>query len=404
MKKRKVKIGILFGLFLVGGFYLDQAEESLNDNFSLQRNPIGGEVQNYDLILNAENVLEDYPYSLQVEPVLPDEEEIQGYFQSAKEEIENTICMGEDSVDHITEGICLRESYVDGKIAADWVFDNYDVMESDGSLIASNVPQNGILVQADVYLSGFDRQEIYHFGFTVFPPELTAAEKYLSNISKNLNKQMNQAGTQTISLPKEVEGSPLNWSLKKENYFIKILFLEIIIGCGLVFLAREQKVKERKREENQMLMDYPEIVSKIRVLTCSGMSLKYAMNRIAASYIKKRENKTLQKRVIYEAIIKMNREIQDGANEKDSLVRFGEGTGLRCYRRLVALLIEQEQKGTAGLNEKLKQEAEDAFAVRKATAKKLGEEATTKMLFPMILMLGIVMAIVIVPAIIGLDT
>ena len=46
----------------------------------------------------------------------------------------------------------------------------------------------------------------------------------------------------------------------------------------------------------------------------------------------------------------------------------------------------------------LGREAEEAFEDRKNLAKKLGEEAGTKMMIPMFLMLIIVFAIVIIPA------
>ena len=46
----------------------------------------------------------------------------------------------------------------------------------------------------------------------------------------------------------------------------------------------------------------------------------------------------------------------------------------------------------------LKLEAIQAFEERKARAKRLGEEAGTKLLLPMFLMLAIVLVIVIVPA------
>lgn len=49
----------------------------------------------------------------------------------------------------------------------------------------------------------------------------------------------------------------------------------------------------------------------------------------------------------------------------------------------------------------LEQEAEEAFEERKNSAKKLGEEAGTKLLFPMLLMLGIVIAIIMVPALLS---
>ncbi len=46
----------------------------------------------------------------------------------------------------------------------------------------------------------------------------------------------------------------------------------------------------------------------------------------------------------------------------------------------------------------LELEMNDAFEQRKTTAKRLGEEAGTKLLLPLFLLLGIVMVIVIVPA------
>ena len=56
------------------------------------------------------------------------------------------------------------------------------------------------------------------------------------------------------------------------------------------------------------------------------------------------------------------------------------------------------QTGNRGLCELLGQEAAVALEERKALAKKLGEEAGTKMLLPLIMMLGIVIAIIMVPA------
>ena len=48
------------------------------------------------------------------------------------------------------------------------------------------------------------------------------------------------------------------------------------------------------------------------------------------------------------------------------------------------------------------QESQEAFELQKNTAKKSGEEAGTKMLLPMGLLLGIVLVILIVPALAGI--
>ena len=56
-----------------------------------------------------------------------------------------------------------------------------------------------------------------------------------------------------------------------------------------------------------------------------------------------------------------------------------------------------------GLTELLKLESIQAFEERKAQAKRLGEEAGTKLLLPMFLMLAVVLVIVIVPAFLTLQ-
>ena len=51
----------------------------------------------------------------------------------------------------------------------------------------------------------------------------------------------------------------------------------------------------------------------------------------------------------------------------------------------------------------LQMEAVHAFEERKALAKRVGEEASTKLLLPMFFMLGIVLVIVIVPAFLSIQ-
>ena len=147
-----------------------------------------------------------------------------------------------------------------------------------------------------------------------------------------------------------------------------------------------------------MRLDYAEFVNKLLILLGSGMSLKQSLNRISARYLDKRQKKQTKKRFLYEELLVTNYEIQDGESEPWAYQKFGERTGLSCYHRLVRILIQNLQTGNRGLCELLGQEATVALEERKALAKKLGEEAGTKMLLPLIMMLGIVIAIIMVPA------
>ena len=131
------------------------------------------------------------------------------------------------------------------------------------------------------------------------------------------------------------------------------------------------------------------------------MSVKQAWNKISAQYCDKMQKKQQNLHPGYEEMVKTNREICDGLSERAAYQKFAERTGIPMYQRFVRLLLQNLSKGSAGLYALLEQETENAYIQRRNFAKKRGEEAGTKMLFPMVLMLAIVMAIVLVPAVVS---
>jgi hypothetical protein len=96
--------------------------------------------------------------------------------------------------------------------------------------------------------------------------------------------------------------------------------------------------------------------------------------------------------------------IRDGESESSAYRKFAERVGLGSYQRLVRILIQNLQTGSRGLCQLLEQESQNALEERKALARKLGEEAGTKMLLPLMMMLGIVIAIIMVPAMMSFQT
>ena len=67
----------------------------------------------------------------------------------------------------------------------------------------------------------------------------------------------------------------------------------------------------------------------------------------------------------------------------------------------MSLLSQNVKKGTRDLLLMMESEEQSALQVRKEIARKKGEEAGTKLLFPMMILLGVVMLIVILPAVIS---
>ena len=96
-------------------------------------------------------------------------------------------------------------------------------------------------------------------------------------------------------------------------------------------------------------------------------------------------------------------EMEEGEGERDCYERFGNRCRLQPYLKLGALLTQNLRKGSKGLSELLRIEAVNAFEERKTLARRQGEEAGTKLLVPMFLMLAVVLVIVIVPALLSVQ-
>ena len=72
--------------------------------------------------------------------------------------------------------------------------------------------------------------------------------------------------------------------------------------------------------------------------------------------------------------------------------------GLSVYKTFATLLVQNLRKGNREILDMLERESQEAFENRKRRAKILGEQAGTKLLAPMMLMLVIVFVILLYPA------
>ena len=99
-----------------------------------------------------------------------------------------------------------------------------------------------------------------------------------------------------------------------------------------------------------------------------------------------------------EEVLRLAGELKNGASEGKAYEAFGRRIGLKPYLRCAALLVSQLQKGSGAMREGLEREAALAWEMQRSRVTKKGEEAQTKLLFPMMGMLFLVMGVVMIPA------
>ena len=90
--------------------------------------------------------------------------------------------------------------------------------------------------------------------------------------------------------------------------------------------------------------------------------------------------------------------MEAGISERVAYQNMGIRCGLPCVVRFTGLLAQHMKSGAGGLKKALQDETDQALKDRRERARRLGEEAGTKLLFPMILMLILIMLIITIPA------
>lgn len=400
-KKQAVEAGIVCVIFLALAGYVEASDQKLDEDNRIARGQPGDGSSVVGLILDAEGVLEDYSYSLEIGEIPLTEEDAKRLFAEAEKEIDQSFYTDGDTADCVTHAVCMKDTYSDRMVHAKWSLDRYHAVNADGTIAEEAVSGDGELVQATAELSCGDYRESYCFGFMVYPQVKSAEEELLAHVGEAIEREQKKEKEAYLTLPREVDGYALRWTQAKEHLVVKVFLFELVILILLHFVKLEREKEKEKKRKEEMMLDYAEVVSKLLILLGSGMSLKQAWNQICTRYLDQREKRQGRERCVYEEMAAANYEIQDGESERVAYQRFGERTGLGAYYRFVRILVQNLQTGSRGLCQLLEQEAESALEERKAFARKMGEEAGTRMLLPLMMMLGIVIAIIMVPAILS---
>lgn len=317
--------------------------------------------------------------------------------QDAGENLQ-TLVLGENkTLDEVRSKLNLVSEIPNTGIRVSWELDDYEVMNLQGELRTENLTDNGTLVKLTAIMSYREEKAEVSFYACVYPPILDKSEKLLKKISEEIERLDEKTKEdENLLLPDNINGIPIIWKHGTDFRAAGLMLLGIVLTLFLYVSEQEKKKQEKKKREMQLVLDYPQMISKFTLYLGAGMTVRKAWYRICEDYEGQKEAKG--KREVYEEMIYTMHEIQGGSSEGECYERFGERCGLAQYKKFSAMLSQNLKKGTKGLTSLLDQEADNAFEERKSLARRLGEEAGTKMLIPMFLMLAVVLVMIVVPA------
>ena len=218
------------------------------------------------------------------------------------------------------------------------------------------------------------------------------AEQYLKN------KESGDRYSKEVKIPsiyktvkiKEGQEGLGNWGI-----FILVLAVCLIIPLHNYLKLRENGEKCQSEAER----DFPVIVHLLTLYMGAGLSFFSAVKRISNNYQKK-QRQGGEKKYAFERILIMEQQMNNGISQKDACYNWGIQFKTDSYQKLSLILIQSFTKGAKEAAILMEAEEREAFSRRVDKAKREGEEAATRLLFPMILLLGEVMLLVMYPALI----
>ncbi len=322
------------------------------------------------------------------------QEELIQMADEAMGRIEELILGANESFDRIAYDMHLVNSVEGYPFTVEWHTDDA-YMDYTGKLVRDMLDEPVLMELTAVLSCGSFEMErdlaVRIYSKAVQPGKEERLAREVSESEETSREQ------QDMSLPSESGSREIHWSYKRSYRGLLFLAATPVLAI-VVYYGRDRDLYQQVVDrEEQMRVDYPEIVSSLALLLGAGMTVPNAWNKIARDYRRRREEGG-GRRYAYEEMLLTIYEMESGVVQARAYERFGRRCRIPSYNKLSTMLSQNIRKGAANLPVLLKEEAADAFEERKHTARKLGEKAGTKLLVPMMMLLGITMVIIMVPA------
>lgn len=165
----------------------------------------------------------------------------------------------------------------------------------------------------------------------------------------------------------------------------------VLAGLFVWYLSESFKDKLTARRE-QILSDFPQMLSKMTLLVNSGMLLRDAWNLIA----KQGDS------VLFTEMQLTATQLDNGVPEITAYYEFAERCGVKEVRKFASMVIQGLEKGGSELTSFLKDMSEEMWAEKRNLVKRKGEKANSKLLAPTVIIFIGILFMIMAPLMAGL--
>lgn len=391
---------LLYGLLTLG----TKPDPVVSADGRIVRDGYGGEDRQLQLYVDG---LAEQAVALTVEvgARVYTEAEAKAVFTAAMAEMEDRIRGANPSLMEVRGDLRLPSWLDDSGIRLKWYSSEPELINEKGRLGPAyyELHSDGRFLSLRVRLSAGMISQEFEMPVRVLPPVQGDKMQLIRQLVREIERrEEGQRTEEFLSLPLEYEGKILHYRTGEDTGYTVLLVLGVLLAVLCYAKAQADAREQIKKREKELLLDYAEIVSKLMIFTGAGMSIRLVWERIVKDYERSRTAGKQKPRAAYEEMCRSYYQLAGGLSEGEVFREFGRRCRLQPYLKLSSLLEQNRKEGTKHLRAMLQAEMQEAWEMRKNLARKLGEEAGTRLLAPLFLMLGIVMVMVMVPAMMAL--
>jgi hypothetical protein len=315
------------------------------------------------------------------------------------------LILGENAdPEHISKPLHLVERDMESGITVNWSSDHPERISETGEvdLIGAEDGQEVKLLAELALDEVSDVQEI-RLKLDTDAGEEDYIRSMATRLEESVVQLMKTEGSAEIRLPGELgEGVEVKWFTNKEDS--RALYAAgFLITVLIAYMKRYDRINKEIREaEESIEKDLPEFINKLVLLLNAGLVVSAAFSKIAADYEmlyhSGNPEKQRKRRYLYEELLGMEKRVErSNASLIRELKEFSRRCGVREMVRLTAVISDNWNKGST-LAEKLEGESELLWIGRKKRAEEKGRLAETKLTFPLMILLLVLIMITIAPA------
>lgn len=375
-------------------------QSRLKEGLHLYRNEWGE--GNYEVILSVNTGTQQEVISYEVKERKYTYQELCKIQQKAAKEIEKIMLLNNKSLSYVTDKLYLPAQLEGYPFTVIWSSSNSQMVQSNGTVYTKQVPEDGKTVTLTARFQYEEFSWKQEYCLRLFPKKISSQDKQREEINSMLEKISEATKEEKIiRLPSQIGTQKILWKEKKQDNSYYFLGLSILTAIAVACAMDNDLYKKDKKRKKELEKAYPEFVGMLQLYLAAGLTIRNAFFKMTEEY-KKEKKKKGKKKFLYEEMILACHMLSNGQREDEVYRNWAERCGEIHYKKLVFLLISYQKKGNENLLKMLAGEGYSAWEEQRNHVRKHGEEATTKMLLPMILMFIVVMVLIMMPVYTGL--